>query len=81
MLGPRRGEVDVADHEARRCAADRRHPRRLEQRCGRRTRGYRQPRFGIELFHHALVGPDGITPSPGGRQFMQVIDEIEIENG
>ena len=41
------------------------------------TYRYRQPRFGIELFHHALVGPDGITPSPGGRQFMQVIDEIE----
>ncbi len=38
---------------------------------------YRQPRFGIELFHHGLVGPDGVTPSPGGRQFMQVIDELE----
>ena len=41
------------------------------------TYRYRQPRFGIELFHHALVGPDGVTPSPGGRQFMQVVDEIE----
>jgi beta-galactosidase len=36
---------------------------------------YRQARFGTEMFHHALVGTDGATPSPGGRQFMQVIDE------
>lgn len=41
------------------------------------TYRYRQARFGIELFHHALVGPDGVTPSPAGRQFMQVIDELE----
>lgn len=36
---------------------------------------FRQARFGTELFHHALVGTDGVTPSPGGRQFMQVIEE------
>jgi beta-galactosidase len=40
------------------------------------TYRYRQPRFGIELFHHGLVGTDGITPSPGGRQFAQVIQEM-----
>lgn len=41
------------------------------------TYRYRQPRFGIELYHGGLVGPDGVSPSPGGREFMQVIDEIK----
>ena len=40
------------------------------------TYRYRQPRFGIELFHHGLVSPDGTTPSLGGRQFQQTIDEV-----
>jgi beta-galactosidase len=40
------------------------------------TYRYRQPRFGIELFHHGLVGTDGVTPSPGGRQFAQVVKEM-----
>ncbi len=41
------------------------------------TYRYRQPRFGIELFHHGLVGTDGVTQSPGGREFVQVIDELK----
>lgn len=41
------------------------------------TYRYRQPRFGIELFHHGLIGPDGVTQSPGGREFVQTIDEIK----
>jgi beta-galactosidase len=46
------------------------------------TYRYRQPRFGTELFHHGLVGTDGVTPSPGGREFMQVIGELEkLEKG
>jgi beta-galactosidase len=40
------------------------------------TYRFRQPRFGIELFHGALVLPDGITPSAGGKEFEQVIDEM-----
>jgi beta-galactosidase len=40
------------------------------------TYRYRQPRFGIELFHHGLVGTDGVTPSDGGNQFAQVIQEM-----
>jgi beta-galactosidase len=40
------------------------------------TYRFRQPRFGIELFHHGLVGTDGVTPSPGGQQFGQVIREM-----
>jgi beta-galactosidase len=41
------------------------------------TYRFRQPRFGIELFHHGLVGTDGVTPSAGGREFSQVIGEME----
>lgn len=37
---------------------------------------FRQPRWGIELFHHGLMNHDGVTQSPGGRQFVQVIKEI-----
>jgi beta-galactosidase len=40
------------------------------------TYRFRQPRFGIELFHHGLVGTDGVTPSAGGREFSQVITEM-----
>jgi beta-galactosidase len=29
------------------------------------------------LFHAGLVGPDGTTPLPGGRQFMLAIDELK----
>jgi beta-galactosidase len=42
------------------------------------TYRFRQPRFGVEMFHDGLVGTDGVTPSPGGRQFMQVIDELKL---
>lgn len=41
------------------------------------TYRFRRPRFGAELWHDALVGPDGITPTPGGREFMQTIREID----
>ena len=41
------------------------------------TYRYRQPRFGIELFHQGLVGTDGETPSEGGREFSQTAEEIQ----
>jgi beta-galactosidase len=41
------------------------------------TYRYRQPRFGVELFHHGLVGTDGVTPSPGGEQFAHVLREMK----
>lgn len=41
------------------------------------TYRFRQPRFGIELFHHGLIGTDGVTPSPGGQQFGQVLSEMK----
>jgi beta-galactosidase len=40
------------------------------------TYRFRQPRFGVELFHHGLVGTDGEMPSQGGREFMQVVEEM-----
>ena len=40
------------------------------------TYRFRQPLFGIEMFHHGLMQTDGTTPSVGGREFMEVIDEI-----
>jgi beta-galactosidase len=41
------------------------------------TYRYRQPRFGVEMFHHGLVGTDGVTPTTGGREFTQTIGEIQ----
>jgi beta-galactosidase len=41
------------------------------------TYRYRQPRFGVEMFHQGLVGTDGVTPTLGGRQFQLTIDEVE----
>ncbi len=40
------------------------------------TYRYRQPRFGVEMFHHGLVGTDGVTPSAGGREFSQAAAEM-----
>jgi len=41
------------------------------------TYRFRQPRFGIEMFHAGLIHHDGVTPTPGGEQFAQVIDEMK----
>lgn len=41
------------------------------------TYRFRQPRFGFEMFHHGLVGTDGVTPSAGGREFSQVAGELK----
>ncbi len=40
------------------------------------TYRFRQPRFGVELFHDGLMGTDGVTPSAGGREFSQVLQEM-----
>src|SRR5207244_6034702 len=42
------------------------------------TYRFRQPRFGVELFHEGLIKTDGTTPSPGGLQFAHVIDELKL---
>ena len=40
------------------------------------TYRYRQPLFGDELYHKGMVEPDGVTLSPGGKEFVQAIDEV-----
>jgi beta-galactosidase len=40
------------------------------------TYRFRQPLWGTELFHQGLMEPDGVTPSVGGREFAQTIDEL-----
>jgi len=40
------------------------------------TYRFRQPRFGTELFHAGLIEPDGVTASPGGREFSLVASEM-----
>jgi beta-galactosidase len=40
------------------------------------TYRYRQPIYGSELYHKGLVEPDGVTPSPGGREYAQAMRDI-----
>lgn len=40
------------------------------------TYRYRQPLYGSELYHKGLVETDGVTPSPGGREYAQAMREI-----
>ncbi|HEX8322876.1 MAG TPA: beta-galactosidase, partial [Tepidisphaeraceae bacterium] len=40
------------------------------------TYRFRQPRWGVEMWHDGLVQHDGVTLSPGGVQFRQVCDEV-----
>lgn len=39
---------------------------------------FRQPRFGVEMWHDGLIMLDGVSPSPGGQQFKQVATEIKL---
>ena len=41
---------------------------------------YRQPRFGIEMWHDGLTTTDGVTLSPGGEDFKRVAQEVERVN-
>lgn len=41
------------------------------------TYRFRQPRFGAEMWHHGLIAHDGVTATPGGRQFEQVAKEVK----
>jgi beta-galactosidase len=40
------------------------------------TYRYRQPLFGSELYHKGLVETDGVTPSPGGREYAQAMADV-----
>lgn len=42
------------------------------------TYRFRQPLFGDEQFHQGIMQTDGVTPSRGGREFEQFIDEIAV---
>ena len=38
---------------------------------------YRQPLYGDELYHKSMVEPDGVTLAPGGKEFVQAIQEVQ----
>ena len=40
------------------------------------TYRYRQPLFGMEQYHYGIVGTDGTTLTPGGREYEQFMGEI-----
>lgn len=40
------------------------------------TYRYRQPLYGTEQYHYGIVGTDGVTVTPGGKEYMQFIKEI-----
>ncbi|MBV9613411.1 MAG: beta-galactosidase [Acidobacteriaceae bacterium] len=40
------------------------------------TYRYRQPLFGSELYHKGLAETDGVTPSPGGREYAQAMRDV-----
>lgn len=40
------------------------------------TYRFRQPLFGSEQFHKGIMEPDGVTVSPGGKEYVQAIKEI-----
>jgi beta-galactosidase len=40
------------------------------------TYRFRAPVYGYEQYHYGIVGPDGVSPTPGGLEFQQFMDEI-----
>lgn len=40
------------------------------------TYRFRAPIYGYEQYHYGIVGPDGVTPTPGGLEFSRFIGEI-----
>jgi beta-galactosidase len=45
------------------------------------TYRFRQPLYGSEQYHYGIVGPDGVTPSPGGLEYSQVAREMRELRG
>lgn len=41
------------------------------------TYRYRSPLLGNEQYHYGVVGYDGITPTPGGTEFIQFMNEVK----
>jgi beta-galactosidase len=42
------------------------------------TYRYRAPLYGFEQYHYGIVGTDGVTPTPGGKEFSRFIQEIKV---
>ncbi len=40
------------------------------------TYRYRQPLYNSELYHKGLAETDGVTPSPGGREYAQAMQDV-----
>ena len=40
------------------------------------TYRYRHPLYGTEQYHYGIVGTDGVTVTPGGREYEQFMKEI-----
>jgi beta-galactosidase len=38
---------------------------------------FRAPLYGYEAYHYGMVGTDGVTPTPGGLEFVKFIQEIQ----
>lgn len=45
------------------------------------TYRYRQPLYGTEQYHYGIVGTDGVTVTPGGREYEQFMKEIRQLRG
>lgn len=39
---------------------------------------FRQVLFGVEQYHSGIIKPDGISPSQGGKEYMQFIQELKM---
>jgi beta-galactosidase len=42
------------------------------------TYRFRAPLYGYEQYHYGIVSYDGVTPTPGGLEFSQFMNEIEL---
>lgn len=42
------------------------------------TYRYRAPIYGYEQYHYGIVGTDGVSPTPGGKEFQKFIEEIKL---
>jgi beta-galactosidase len=39
---------------------------------------FKQPLTGGEQYHYGVIGPDGLTPSTGGQEYMKVNEEMKF---
>ncbi|GLB51242.1 hypothetical protein NBRC110019_02810 [Neptunitalea chrysea] len=42
------------------------------------TYRFRAPIYGFEQYHYGIVGTDGVTPTSGGLEYQQFIEEIDL---